>query len=98
MDQEFIASHLTEKGVLTPTGKTSWRETTIKNILQNEKYKGEALLQKDFTVDFLTKKRKKNEGEVKQYYVKKQPPGDSFPGSLRLGTAGNVYAEEYTGI
>ena len=38
-------------------------------ILQNEKYKGAALLQKCFTVDFLTKKRKVNEGEVPQYYV-----------------------------
>ena len=39
------------------------------SILQNEKYKGDALLQKGFTVDFLTKKFKKNEGEVPQYYV-----------------------------
>lgn len=35
----------------------------------NEKYKGAALLQKCFTVDFLTKKRKVNEGEVPQYYI-----------------------------
>ena len=40
------------------------------NILKNEKYKGDALLQKTFTVDFLTKKHKVNEGEVQQYYVK----------------------------
>lgn len=39
------------------------------SILQNEKYKGDALLQKKFTVDFLTKKQKVNEGEVPQYYV-----------------------------
>jgi len=38
--------------------------------LSNEKYKGDALLQKTFTVDFLTKKHKQNEGEVPQYYVK----------------------------
>ena len=38
-------------------------------MLSNEKYKGDALLQKEFTVDFLTKKHKKNEGEVPQYYV-----------------------------
>ena len=36
---------------------------------RNEKYKGDALLQKTFTVDFLTKKMKPNEGEVPQYYV-----------------------------
>ena len=35
----------------------------------NEKYKGDALLQKSYTVDFLTKKKKTNEGEIPQYYV-----------------------------
>ncbi len=35
----------------------------------NEKYKGDALLQKVYTTDFLSKKKKKNEGEVPQYYV-----------------------------
>lgn len=39
------------------------------SILTNEKYKGAALLQKKFTVDFLTKKMKINEGEIPQYYV-----------------------------
>ncbi len=38
-------------------------------VLSNEKYKGDALLQKVYTTDFLTKKKKKNEGEVPQYYV-----------------------------
>ena len=41
----------------------------IVSILTNEKYKGDALLQKVYTTDFLTKKKKKNEGEVPQYYV-----------------------------
>ena len=41
----------------------------MESILRNEKYKGSALLQKKFTVDFLQKKRKVNEGEVPQYYV-----------------------------
>ena len=61
---------LDEMGILTPGGKTHWRESTILSILSNEKYKGDALLQKTFTVDFLTKKHKQNEGEVPQYYVK----------------------------
>lgn len=47
----------------------SWSTTTIKSILTNEKYKGDALLQKRFTVDFLQKKTKHNEGEVQQYYI-----------------------------
>ena len=41
------------------------------SILSNEKYKGDALLQKKFTTDFLTKKMKVNEGEVPQYYVER---------------------------
>jgi hypothetical protein len=40
----------------------------------NEKYKGDALLQKGYTVDFLTKKRKKNEGEIPQFYVENSHP------------------------
>ena len=43
--------------------------TTIRRILTNEKYKGDALLQKEFTVDFLTKKTKKNCGEIPMYYI-----------------------------
>lgn len=42
---------------------------TLKKILQNEKYVGDALLQKTYTVDFLCKKRSKNNGIVLQYYV-----------------------------
>ena len=65
-----IARRLTDEGIKTPGGKNTWNTTTIKSILQNEKYKGDALLQKGYTTDFLTKKRKKNEGELPQYYVK----------------------------
>ena len=65
-----IARTLTEEGIPTPGGKTRWNTSTIKSILTNEKYKGDALLQKTFTVDFLTKKKKTNKGEIPQYYVK----------------------------
>lgn len=64
-----IASKLTDEGIPSPTGKKQWPAGTVKAILSNEKYKGDALLQKSFTVDFLTKKKKINEGEVPQYYV-----------------------------
>jgi len=64
-----IAKHLTNKGFLTPSGKQQWHYSTVASILTNEKYKGDALLQKTITVDFLTKKKKVNEGEVPQYYV-----------------------------
>ncbi len=64
-----IAKKLTQEGIPTPAGKKKWCNETVKNILKNEKYKGDALLQKKFTVDFLQHKMKKNEGEVPQYYV-----------------------------
>ena len=43
-------------------------------MLGNEKYKGDALLQKSFTVDFLTKTMKPNRGELPSYYVKESHP------------------------
>ena len=69
-----IASYLTDEGILTPSGKAVWRSSVVESILTNEKYKGDALLQKKFTVDFLTKKQKVNEGEVPQYYVANSHP------------------------
>lgn len=65
----FIASDLTERGIKTPAGCDVWSPSTVRSILTNEKYKGDALLQKRYTVDFLTKKTKANQGEVPQYYV-----------------------------
>ena len=58
----YIARHLTERGIPTPGGKPNWRPNTVESILTNEKYKGDALLQKTFCTDFLTKKMKANEG------------------------------------
>lgn len=64
-----IGRILESDGILTGAGKPRWRPETIKKILKNEKYMGDALLQKTVTVDFLTKKRVKNEGHAPQYYV-----------------------------
>lgn len=64
-----VAKELEARGILSPAGKTKWHTSTVKSILSNEKYKGDALLQKQYTTDFLQKKRKKNEGEIPQYYV-----------------------------
>jgi len=64
-----IANYLIEHGILSPAGKKTWRSSTVASILTNEKYKGDALLQKRFTVDFLTKELRINNGEVPQYYV-----------------------------
>jgi len=51
-----IARKLGEEGHKTVTGKSDWDSTTITRMLQNEKYKGDALLQKYHTADFLTKR------------------------------------------
>ena len=64
-----IADKLTAMGIKTPGGKDRWCQGTVKSILQNEKYKGCALLQKSYIADFLTKKQVPNRGEVPQYYV-----------------------------
>ena len=69
-----IATTLTKEGIPTPGKKAVWQRATVESILQNEKCKGSALLQKSFTVDFLTKKTKVNEGEVPQYYVEDSHP------------------------
>ena len=69
-----IASDLTAQGIPTPAGKPTWYVGTIISILTNVKYKGDAILQKTFCTDFLTKRFKINEGEVPQYYVHHSHP------------------------
>ena len=64
-----IAKGLEADGILTGAGKTKWWTSTISKILRNEKYIGDALLQKTYTTDFLNKTRVKNNGIVPQYYV-----------------------------
>ena len=75
---------LTRREIPTPGGKKIWAGRTIESILTNEKYKGEALLQKKFTVDFLTKRQKINEGEVPQYYVEHSHPAIISPKEFDL--------------
>jgi site-specific DNA recombinase len=69
-----IARELEDERIPGWNGKIKWYESTIRKILSNEKYKGDALLQKTYTVDFLTKKRVENNGEVPQYYVEESHP------------------------
>ena len=64
-----IGESLEADGILTAAGKAKWRPETIKKILKNEKYIGDALLQKTYTIDVLTKKRVENHGIVPKYYV-----------------------------
>ncbi len=64
-----IAKGLEEDGILTVRGNTKWHDSVIRRILSNEKYMGDALLQKTYTVDFLKKKRSVNNGEMPKYYI-----------------------------
>ena len=69
-----IKEALERRNILTPKGNREWSLSTIENILRNEKYMGDALLQKSYTADFLTKKKKKNHGELTQYYITDDHP------------------------
>lgn len=69
-----IAKDLELGGVANWNGKAKWYEGSIRKMLTNEKYKGDALLQKTYTVDFLNKKRADNNGQVPQYYVEDSHP------------------------
>ena len=69
-----IAKYLMENGILTPAGKEKWCETTIRSILSNERYKGDAVINKTFITDCLTKKVQVNNGERPKYYVENNHP------------------------
>lgn len=64
-----ICDILEAEGHRTVRGNSHWNIGTIRSILGNEKYKGDLLIQKTYTADFLTKEVRPNEGEVPQYYV-----------------------------
>jgi site-specific DNA recombinase len=69
-----IKSYLEYQGIKTVTGKKIWDTKTIQKMLKNEKHKGDTILQKTFTEDFLTGKKVKNIGQRSRYYIK-----DSLP-------------------
>jgi len=64
-----IAKGLMQDKIKTVIGNDKWWDSTISGILQNEKYYGDALLQKTITVDFLNHKRAENKGQAEQYLV-----------------------------
>lgn len=69
LSMDKISAGLERDGILTGAGGKRWHTSTINKILRNEKYIGDALLQKTYTTDFLNKTRVKNNGLVPQYYV-----------------------------
>ena len=73
--KKAIADYLNENDVPTPSGRgKQWTVNNIDSILTNEKYKGNALLQKTYIPDFLEHKSVKNNGEVAQAYVENNHP------------------------
>lgn len=69
-----IAKQLTDENVPTMGGGNRWFSERIKSILKNEKYKGDALLQKTYITDPISKRVKKNNGELPMYYVENSHP------------------------
>ncbi len=67
---EQIADHLNNMGLTTKGSGSPYRKIAIKRILTNEKYTGDALLQKTYVTDCITKKTRKNNGELPMYLVK----------------------------
>lgn len=65
-----ISKYLKEQGIKTKKGKDDWSPSVINNILINEKYKGDVLVQKTYVVDLFTKKSARNTGELPMYYIK----------------------------
>ena len=79
LSERAIASTLIKMGIKTSTGKLSWSQKNIRIILENEKYKGDSRLQKTYTTSYLTKKYKKNNGALPQYYVENSHPAIISP-------------------
>lgn len=83
-----IAEKLQNEKRLSPSGKSEWSTATIRSILSNEKYKGDAIINKTFTVDCLTKEIRKNNGERPKYYVE-----NNHPAIIDAETFGRVQEE-----
>ena len=69
-----IAKGLSKDKIKTVTGNEKWWDSTISGMLENEKYYGNALLQKTITVDFLNHKRKANKGQAQKFMVNENHP------------------------
>ena len=83
-----IAELLKKKGIKSPTGKAQWQFSTIQSILSNEKYKGDAIINKTYITDCISKKVRINNGERPKYYVE-----NSHPAIIDSATFGRVQEE-----
>lgn len=69
-----ITNKLMDLKISTPTGGEKWSCATVRSILTNEKYKGDAIINKTYVVDCISKQVKVNKGERKKYYVENNHP------------------------
>lgn len=83
-----IARLLESKDIPTPSGKQKWCESTVCSILSNERYKGDAIINKTYIADCLSKKVKVNNGERQKYYVE-----NNHPAIIDAATFGRVQEE-----
>ena len=83
-----ICKYLMERSILSPTGKSKWTYSTVQSILKNEKYKGDAILNKTYIADCISKKVKVNNGERPKYYVE-----NNHPPIIDAATFGRVQEE-----
>lgn len=88
MSMNSIADVLTMARIMPPGGGKRWYIDTVKSILTNEKYAGNALLQKTYIEDYLTHKELPAKGKVRQYYVE-----NSHPAIIPLETFNQVQEE-----
>ena len=106
----IIARELTEAGFIPPKGGEKWAESTIRGIIKNEKYKGDVLQGKTFTIDPITHKRMVNKGEEDKYYIennheaivsaetyeKAQKILEKRSGAVETGRRKGNYSRKYT--
>lgn len=106
----IIARELTEAGYVPPKGGEKWADSTIRGIIKNEKYKGDVLQGKTFTIDPITHKRMINKGEEDKYYIennheaivsaevyeKAQSILEKRSGAIETGRRKGNYSRKYT--
>ena len=85
---QTIINNLQDKKILTPGRKEKWTYGTLHSILTNERYMGDAIINKTYTVDCISKKKKRNNGERAKYYVE-----NNHPAIIDRATFGKVQEE-----
>ena len=74
LNNHQLQVYLENHNILTPLGSKKWTYAVINSILTNEKYCGDAILQKKFSIDVVLHTLKKNEGELPQYRIYNNHP------------------------